>query len=144
MKRTAFLQALVLFVLLASSWLLLVRRFQETPPADEPSPPAAQKESLPKADERLPPRTTAEPDVPTPSIVVPARWYDWWAYLASQSSPADMRAALNALRNLITDMPPEDAVPWLLEFLESGIDLPTGLAFQPGPGDTLRAFRGGG
>lgn len=58
-------------------------------------------------------------------------------YLESASSPEAMRAALAELANSLLGLPREEAIRSIVEFLESGADFRTGLAFQPGPGHTL-------
>lgn len=145
MKRIAFLQACLIFLLLVASWFLLINKLRQP---DDPSPgsmPPAQGDSM----EELPlTRGEAEGDL-SPSApaglpevdkeaVVPEGWREWFAYLEDVGSPMEMRAAVEALRSAIFSLHPDEAVARLMEVIESGADMKTGLAFQPGPDRQLR------
>jgi hypothetical protein len=85
------------------------------------------------------PQTVAESVVPPdPAALVPEGWREWFTYLAEVQSPMEMRTALEALRTALYSLPDEEAVARLMEFIESGADMKTGLAFQPGPDNQLR------
>lgn len=144
MKRTAFLQASVIVVLLLASWVvLLLRNGRIGPgePAPGSTPPlspvleAQEKDEL--STERLP--ETSPPADPAPEP--PEGWNDWIAYLEATHSPEEMRAALQALEAALFSLPGEAAIQRIEEFLTSGADLRTGLAFQPGPDGRLRGAR---
>jgi hypothetical protein len=141
MKRTAFLQACLLFLLLVGSWFLLINKLHqpdETGPDASPAGQHADVEPEPQAELDEEARLAeAIPDA-EPEAVVPEGWREWTAYLEDVASPDEMRAALDALRNALFSLPPDEAVARLLEFIESGADVKTGLAFQPGPENRLR------
>lgn len=148
MKRTALIQAIILFCLLIGSWVLLILRFTGEADAPTPPPPTPTAQS-PSADtparESIPQPPEAEPDS-SPNPSVPEDWVEWIDAFRSLDSPAAMRDALAELREQLLSLPPEEAVSMILTFLESGIDVRTGLAFQVGPdgrllgADSLRAM----
>jgi len=142
MKRIAFLQALILFLLLVGSWFLLLHRFgnpgetkppEATHPPAEQAPPSAASESVSPLPSSMTGETAALPPSPPPP-----EWQDWFDYLMEASSPMEMRSALNTLWNQLSGLPRESAVQRILHFLDSRADMPTGLALQPGPGLRLR------
>lgn len=140
MKRSAFFQALLLFMLLAGSWMLLVVRFSNSERAPEAAStqPARTLET-----ERDPPREpgpgTPEPSpAPVPESLPSGPWPERLDRLRATGSPVEMRAALAALREGLMALPPDVAIRQIQTFLESGEDLRTGLAFQVGPGGRLR------
>lgn len=134
MKRLAFLQALVVFILLIGSWALLFKRFREPTPAT-PAPETATPAPDPTPDPTAPdptPDPGQAPTAPKPSGLSG----DWQAILEQldqAGSPNEMRQWLGALRDSVFSIPAPDAIASLIEFLASGADLKTGLAFQPGP-----------
>lgn len=157
MKRTAFLQAVLLVILLSASWLILLKnrsgensdRPTEPPPATvpglasdsgDPSPPEDETEASPAAPEALPPTPPAVAELEQ----LPAFWKDRIDALLNARSPNATRQALDRMREELFALPVPDAVGHLLAFLESGVDVPTGLAFQVREGGLLRgayAFR---
>lgn len=141
MKRTAFLQACLIFLLLVASWFLLLNKLRQpdgTGPEPSPSGQAGQGQTDP-LDEQVASKPAPAP-LPDgqPETTVPEGWREWIDYLEAVESPDSMRAALEALRAALFSLPPEEAIDRLLEFIESGADMRTGLAFQPGPGNRLR------
>lgn len=134
MKRTAFLQALALFLLLTGSWMLLVLRFQGTSPdpiQTTASSPIASSDSSDLSD---PSDLSDSSDSSDP----PPEWQTWWDYLGATASPMEMRTALEALWTGLSSLQQEEAIERILAFMESGADMQTGLAMQPGPGPRLR------
>ncbi|MEX0331976.1 MAG: hypothetical protein AB3N64_11185 [Puniceicoccaceae bacterium] len=147
MKKTAFLQALILVILLTASWFLFLNRdrSEDSPISEEtPSPEVAPVE------ESIPENTAAAPQVDEPSPAeeaesiaitnlqaTPPLWVDWMNYLQQQSSPEDMRNAILAMRSAVFSMEQADASARLIELIISRVDLPTGMAFQVGPGGNL-------
>ena len=134
MKRTYFIQALILFCLLIGSWLLLVVRFTGEAEAPAPEPPTGAAEKPPL--EAPPPAElteAAEPD-PRPSAppAVPDGWVEWIDIFRGVDSPSAMRASLADLREQLLSLPPDEAVSRILSFLRSELDVRTGLAFQVG------------
>lgn len=138
MKIRAFLQALVLVVALVGTWLLVIYKWQT---GDRPDPTSS------------PPADTRQPDISEPPVIVedpqpaaatasaadmdrlttppPDAWSEWFAYLETAQSPEQMRSSLAQLAALLLEeMEPAAATAWLLELIQSGADMPTGLAFQ--------------
>ncbi|NDV62044.1 hypothetical protein G0Q06_06260 [Puniceicoccales bacterium CK1056] len=139
MKGRAFIQALFLVLFLVGSWFLLFMRLAKEEPIDPgevPSPSVSQDEQVepPVAEAPSPPQPDTPKQVqPTP----PESWAAWIQHLESASSPEAMRTALKQLADSILSSPKEDALQAILEFLQSGADLKTGLGFQPGPENSL-------
>lgn len=128
MKRLAFLQALVVFLLLISSWVLLMNRLREPAPSEPPANSEAPAPvDSPAAGERV------RPLAAEPSSALSKDWQSILEQLEQAGSPAEMRQSLGALRDSVFAIPTPDAIASLNAFLASGADLRTGLAFQPGP-----------
>jgi hypothetical protein len=140
MKKTAFIQAIVIFLLLVVSWFLLAKRLLQR---DAPEPSDAQNiqpqssEVDKPQDTQTPPQTNTDPPVDEPSIELPAFWNNWLESLNAATSPADMRAKISTLKESVFSLPRNQAVDTLSTFLKSGTDLSTGLAFQPGRDNQL-------
>ncbi|MEX0326196.1 MAG: hypothetical protein AB3N33_08930, partial [Puniceicoccaceae bacterium] len=148
-KKTAFLQALVIVILLTASWFLSLtrKRSVDAPVSEEPASPTPTP-----IEESLPDETPAEPEVveqvaadePAPAGTtvsnlgaVPPLWVDWINYLQQQSTPEDLRNAIMAMREAVFSMEQADASARLIELIISRVDIPTGMAFQVGPGGNL-------
>ena len=139
MKRRAFFQALVLFLLLTGSWILLLLSLRsgsedDSPPEPDPLPKTAPEPASPASVRDSPSGSSASASDPLPN---PPGWEEWLGRLDAVASPAEMRAALGSLREELFSLPADKAIDRLLAFLESGFDLRTGLAFQVGPGGAL-------
>jgi hypothetical protein len=138
MKRRAFIQALLIFILLIGSWVLLFLRFNRD---QEPAVPAGSAtRELPEIAEPAPadrPVPLPAPDTPAPEAAVPDSWSGWTDRLQSAASPAAMRAELEALKSELFTLPRAEAIAFIRAYLESGADLRTGLAFQPGRDQSL-------
>lgn len=148
MKKTAFLQALVLVVLLTASWILLIKRSGSDEPVveDAPVPVDSPAEAAPAAGTTTPAATEeAEPATePVPAAArgnslegVPPLWVDWINYLQQQSTPEDLRNALLAMKKAVFSMEKGDATARLIELILSRVDLETGMPFRVGPGGNL-------
>jgi len=142
MKRKAFIQAVLILLLLGVSWIALFTKLKRenvpgdtVPPLEEFQSPVVDPSNIEVEGELLP-ETPFRTDN---RELVPDIWLDWWDYLSGQGSPEDMQTALAALRDLIGEMPPERASDWLMEFINSAADLRTGLAFQVQGDGRLRA-----
>jgi hypothetical protein len=139
MKGRAFLQALFLVLFFIGSWFFLFFRMAR----EEPLQGADETPSSETLNDVGDEPTAAIPDENPAAVkasngpVPPDSWTDWIDYLDSATSPNTMRAALDELASTILTMPREEAIRSIVEFLESGADLKTGLAFQPGPGNSL-------
>ncbi|HSH09800.1 MAG TPA: hypothetical protein VK995_05395, partial [Oceanipulchritudo sp.] len=134
MKKTAFLQALVLAILLVASWLLLLNRFKadQEPVSSQPIP----VESLPANPKPADPQARPAPDQAAP-VEPPEGWREWTDYLAGRSTARDMRWALEELRRALFSQPPAESVERIMELLDNGFDLRTRLLFQVGPSGHL-------
>ncbi|MGC9452627.1 MAG: hypothetical protein ACP5I4_14405 [Oceanipulchritudo sp.] len=137
MKKTAFLQAVILFILLTGAWFLLFQRLGNRGNGDEDKLPAPSGtlsgQEDPAATEKgsPPPLTSVHADRRFPESV-PDNWREWIRYLAGQSGPEDMRRAVADLGNALRLLPKEEAAARIMELLASGADLPTGLPFRVG------------
>ena len=135
MKKVAFLQALLVFILLVGSWALLVNRFRSGDPPLSPetreAPSASNGPRSPAAGEE------ASGTAADPLAGVPANWREWVAYLGKQPDAPALRYALAQLRESLLLLPPTAASERLRELLESGYDRETGLAFQVAEGGQL-------
>lgn len=137
MKRLAFLQALVVFLLLIGSWVLLINRFRGQPAERGPS-----DRDVATSPEEAVPEAPDLPDAPVgPATGGRASLSEDWLSILEQldqaGSPDEMRQWIAALRDSVFSIPAPEAIASLLAFLDSGADLKTGLAFQPGPGNRL-------
>ena len=134
MKKTAFLQAIVLFILLILSWVLLVRRFKTT---EEPPPqPAVEQVPAPQ------PETVERPAQPPtadvgPAVRIPTEWREWMDFLEAGNSGPDRMQRIRDLRQTLFALPPGEAVDSIMKLLRSGYDLPTGGLFASGEGGRL-------
>lgn len=138
MKRRAFVQALLIFLLLTGSWILVFLRFNRgDAPAPRDNSPLAEPSGQLVPEPADPPGLPPLLDETKPQPTAPDSWAEAIGLLQAAGSPAAMRAALADLEARIFALPPEQAIAFLLEFLESGADLRTGLAFQPGPDHSL-------
>lgn len=137
MKRIAFLQALLLFLLLVGSWVLLVKRFRETPPGT-PAIPAVEPATTTEAEPAPAVTRGHSHPAPAPQPALPEDWQAILDELDKARSPDEMRLFLAALRESVFSLPPADAIASLTSFLASGADLKTGLAFQPATEGRLR------
>lgn len=141
MKKTAFLQALVLVVLLSCSWLILLNRLtrqvEGNPASDDPEivAPDRQQGKDPSEPEEgfSKPVDAGKPD----NAHVPAGWQEWISYLELQDNPQDLRIALESMRESLFSLPVDEKRARLLELLESGINMQTAIRFRVGPGGIL-------
>jgi hypothetical protein len=138
MKARAFFQAMVLVAALVGTWLLVLYKWQTGDHAKPQAPPPA---DAPQQDQTQPQTDAAEPQpfpsTPSTGLQVnkttppPDAWKDWFGYLETAQSPDQMRHALAQLATVVLQqMDPASATAWLLELIQSGADMPTGLAFQ--------------
>lgn len=141
MKKTAFLQALILFILLAGSWVLLMNRLRDDDKSVEGQPAIEAREVQVTGPDNpwdeSPEAADEKPDRLAPAAIVPEGWAPWMEYLQKVESPEAMRTALQDLQAALYSLPDAEAIEQILIFLESGVDLKTGLAFQVGPGQGL-------
>lgn len=143
MKRLAFLQALVLFLLFTASWFVLWRVLsdpdtEQTPPAPASGPSGEQAEATVPAAPDPDPESPAATGPEGPGAAVPETWVPWLDRLRAAASPDEVRGILAALREELFSLSPEEAVARIEAFLQSGLDARTGLAFEVGPGGRLR------
>jgi hypothetical protein len=144
MKRLAFLQALVLFLLFTVSWLVLWRVLSGPDTEETPPPVPATGSSGEPAEATSPPGPDSQPGTPTstkpemPASPIPETWEPWLEQLQAATSPDEVRGILDALRRELFSLSPEEAVARIEAFLQSGLDARTGLAFEVGPGGRLR------
>jgi len=144
MKKTAFLHALILVILLSVSWVLLVLRIKNsgsnegTPESELPGHEAVGQVEEPLQDPATAPEETALPvgTVQNRPIVPPA-WTEWIDFLEQQRSARDMQNALMAMRDTLLSMDPEAAQAHLLDLISSGVNIQTGLRFHVGRGGNL-------
>lgn len=138
MKRIAFLQALIVFILLVGSWFLLFSRFRLPPEESEKKVPSPESQALktPTGDvsESIP--STPVP-TPNPTSLSP-EWQKLLQPLDQARSPAEMRQLLANLQASILAMSPDQALAFINAYLDSWNDMKTGLALQPGPQGRLR------
>ena len=132
MKKKAFLQALVLVLLLLLSWAILIRRFKSP---GEPSPRPDETGTLTEPDRNL---TRQAPDpIPAPAARVaspiPEGWREWMEFLADSGTGTARIRRIEDLRVTLFSMPVNEATSAILELLDSGYDLPTGDIFASGP-----------
>ncbi|MGA1204756.1 MAG: hypothetical protein ACO3ZW_02955 [Opitutales bacterium] len=139
MKKTAFLQALLLVILLLGSWAVFLSRLHSPPERDpakaveEPVPAAlAKPEPTPGPAGTEPPLS---PNEPPPRV--PPGWVEWIDYLQQQSSPEDMQRAFGELRRGLFSMDPEEAWATIVELLASGTNVTSGLPFAVGKNGCL-------
>lgn len=138
MKRAAFLQALVILVLLGISWLLIILKFkgkEETQGIEAPRNEV--QHSQPKGDtDTFDKEVTQVPQgeqLPNP----PEAWSEWINYIRSQPDAALRRQAIEELRASLSGISNEELVARLIQFLDSGFDFPTGLRFQTAKAGSL-------
>ena len=129
MKRKAFIQAFIIILLLGGSWMALVYKIQSGNKQVEARTETINEQGDETPETTAPVETVAAESV-NPRESVPADWMEWWDYLEAQPNPEQMRGALAALAELLQTMEPELARSWLMDFLASGADMKTGLAFQ--------------
>ena len=146
MKKTAFLQALVIVILLLVSWAILYQRSSRDPePARETVTAGAAKspegtEQPQPVQEGLPENEPISPaigEVQRPENIPPL-WAEWIAYL-QQQTPPDLPAALEAMRNAVFSMPRDEATARVIELMLSGVNIRTGSRFVIGEGGVLRS-----
>lgn len=138
MKRIAFLQALIVFILLMGSWFLLFSRFRQSPVGSEKKVPTPESQAL-----KTP---TGDVSESIPSTPVPApnatslspEWQKLLQPLDQARSPAEMRLLLANLQASLLAMSPDQALAFINAYLDSWNDMKTGLALQPGPKGRLR------
>ena len=141
MKIRAFLQALFLVACLVGSWFLLFNRLKQDDPAEVTwkNPVGVPKNEGVDPAQSLPTPAEDNPaNEPVENPSPPESWAEWITYLESVDSPNAMRAALAELSDMIFALPRGEAIAVIVDFLNSGADLRTGLAFQPGPENSLQ------
>lgn len=129
MKRTAFLQALVLVALLIVSWLLLLGRLrQEVSPADgeQAGDPVVGPEGANVAD-------ATEPA----ALVNPSSIEKWAEYLRASVPGSERWERIGQLRQYWSALPPLEASAILQNWLATGPDMPTGVRMRVGPGGEI-------
>jgi hypothetical protein len=142
MKKTAFIQAFVLVVLLTAGWMVFINRLQDRSSRQVPQPlPAEAVQDDSTGNEPAGAAATGLTHTVAgssgPMAEIPPGWSEWMDYLQGQPDPAAMRRALSELQELLQSMPPEEAAERILELLQGGFDLQTGLRFRIGPGGEL-------
>lgn len=145
MKRIAFLQALIVFILLVGSWFLLFSRFRQAPEESEKKGPAPGSQTLQMPTTNAPRSAPAMP-VPAPNATslspnatsLSPEWQQLLQQLDQARSPAEMRQLLASLQVSIFAMSPDQALAFINAYLDSWKDMKTGLALQPGPEGRLR------
>jgi hypothetical protein len=143
MKKTAFLQALLIVILLLASWVVFIRRQAMDEPQPAPAPAVAVEETPAEVapDMEAPVEPVVEEAQPETLIrnmaAVPPQWQDWMRYFQEQATDAARIEALRALREAIFSMSTEDATARLIELIISGADFDTGMDFRVGEGGKL-------
>ena len=141
MKKTAFLQALLLVILLTGSWIILLVRTDWNSPAGEAggSPGIETRDQVdrqqPVANEVA--ETSGQEAGPQVQAEVPPAWNEWIAYLEEKDEPRELWIALQSMRDALFTLPPVERRTRLMELIESGINMPTGIRFRVGPAGTL-------
>ncbi len=136
MKKKAFLQALILFLLLILSWVLLVRRFEKT---EEPAPPPVAEQVPAPEPEPVDREAAVPPPVAelSPEAKIPPDWTEWMEFLAAGDPGPERMRRIRDLRQTLFSMPADEAVASIMELLRSGYDLPSGGLFASGEGGRL-------
>lgn len=146
--RKAFLQALVLFVLLSLSWVVFVVRCQREQGGEAsedrtvPKAPASARAEPIAADEsKARSEAIAEGERAVSSVNHPFAGYlaEWEAWFATGPVAREALAGLAELRSWLDSLAPAEARALMLAYLDSGRDAGTGLIFDVGPGGVLRA-----
>lgn len=133
MKKIAFLQAVILVVLLLVSWVLILLKFSS---GNEPQPQETPKDEGVQdivVEEDLAGEATssiAGEAIGNAAPPPPQGWEEWIDYIRNQPNAALRRQAISDLRQRLFEIPVDEAITRLLGFLDSGFDFSTGLRFQ--------------
>ncbi len=138
MKKKAFLQALLLVILLTSSWLILLNKLKKDSPGDIPATTAPATTGASSTTDQAGSAATVDATDNDQATEVPAAWKEWTAYLERQATPGEMRLALEAMRDSLFSLSQDEARARLLELINSGYNLQTGLRFAVGRGGTIQ------
>lgn len=139
MLRRSFLQALVLFVLLALPASLLVLKWrQEKKDATHDQPQSAEVATPSSADETAPDgRESSEAANQAVVNGVEMGEFDQWENSFRKSGRRGAVGALREWRKRMMELPSDEAVRQLVAYLQTGRDVDLGLAFAPGENGAL-------
>lgn len=136
--RRAFLQAFLIFVLLAlplaGLWWRGKHPREARPPAEGGAPQTATQAAVDPPEALVPQDPSAAASARAGSLEP-----GWVQALLDARQGRDRRGGLRAIANELLSLPPAEAVARIERFLETGADVGTGLAWDLGPHGELRA-----